>query len=164
MEIFCGSSQPFKQRRGAPSLMSDKVLTTTLSGEKVSTTGVTQGNLELNLPLILLIHTKHKNKMKSQTDLTSSFIEEELVHWVDKAKYVWLKVDQLPINIVRNGWNQRCVGNGNTARRSLSWSWCLNVTDKQALETITLNCVWPGLHYFSLCCEIWSIYLSRTFK
>ena len=50
MEIFCGSSQPFKQRRGARSLMSDKVLTATLSGEKVSTTGVTQGNLELALP------------------------------------------------------------------------------------------------------------------
>ena len=40
--------RPFLQ--GAPSLMFYRVLRATLSREKVSTTGVTQGNLELTLP------------------------------------------------------------------------------------------------------------------
>ena len=35
--------------RWAPSLMSDRILNVTLSGKKVSTTGVTQGNLKLSL-------------------------------------------------------------------------------------------------------------------
>ena len=50
MEAFCGKSQRVKPVdcfcRGAPSLMSDRILNVTLS-EEVSTTGVTQGNLKL---------------------------------------------------------------------------------------------------------------------
>ena len=46
VEIFCGSSQPF----GAPSLMFDRILTATLSGDKISTTGVKQEYLEFALP------------------------------------------------------------------------------------------------------------------
>ena len=43
--------------------------------EEVSTTGVTQENLELPCLLIFLIHIKQKNnKMKSWTDPTSSFL------------------------------------------------------------------------------------------
>ena len=64
VELFCGNSLRVKAigyfRREAPSLMFDGELNVTLSEEKVSTTGVTQGNLELLLRLILLIHTKHK--------------------------------------------------------------------------------------------------------
>ena len=52
MELFCTSSQRSKSvgcvRRGAPSLMFNGILNVTLSGE-VSTTGVTQGNLEFSL-------------------------------------------------------------------------------------------------------------------
>ena len=61
--------------REAALLMFDRVQNATLSEEKVSTNGVTQGNLELLLPPnSSLIHTKHKyNKMKSWTDFTSSF-------------------------------------------------------------------------------------------
>ena len=40
LAVFC---------RGAPSLMFDGILNVTLSEEKVSTTGVTQGNIELLL-------------------------------------------------------------------------------------------------------------------
>ena len=41
--------------------------------------------------LILLIHTKHKNnKMKSCTDLMSSFPLSRFIHWVDKTKNMWL--------------------------------------------------------------------------
>ena len=43
---------------GVPTLMFDGVLNTTLS--EVSTTGVTQENLELPCLLVLLIHTKHE--------------------------------------------------------------------------------------------------------
>ena len=58
---------------GAPSLIIDRVLNVTLSEKKVSTTGITQGYLELLL-LILLIYTKHKYKiMKSWTDPTPSY-------------------------------------------------------------------------------------------
>ena len=53
MESFCGNSKRVKVagcfRRGAASLMFDGILNVTLS-EEVSTTGVTQGNLELPLP------------------------------------------------------------------------------------------------------------------
>ena len=43
------------------SLMFDKILNATLSEEKVSTTRVTQGNLELPLCFVLLlIYTKRK--------------------------------------------------------------------------------------------------------
>ena len=52
-EFFCGNSLRVKVvgcfRRGAPSLMFDGILNVTLSEEKVSTTGVTQRNLELLL-------------------------------------------------------------------------------------------------------------------
>ena len=55
MELFCGNSLHVKAvgcfRRGVPSLMFDGILNVTLSMEKVSTTGVTQGNLELLLRL-----------------------------------------------------------------------------------------------------------------
>ena len=51
---FCGNSQRVKAvgcfHGGAVSLMFDKILNATLSEEKVSTTRVTQGNLELPLP------------------------------------------------------------------------------------------------------------------
>ena len=50
---FCGNSQRVKAvgcfRGGAVSLMFDKILNATLSEEKVSTTRVTEGNLELPL-------------------------------------------------------------------------------------------------------------------
>ena len=53
MERFCGNSLRVKTvgcfRSGAPSLMFDGILNVTLSEEKFSTTGVTQGNLELLL-------------------------------------------------------------------------------------------------------------------
>ena len=64
VELFCGNSLRVKAigyfRREAPSLMFGGELNVTLSEEKGSTTGVTQGNLELLLRLILLIYTKHK--------------------------------------------------------------------------------------------------------
>ena len=47
-------------RGGAVSLMFDRILNATLSEEKVSTTNVTQGNIELPLSPNSLIHTKHK--------------------------------------------------------------------------------------------------------
>ena len=50
---FCGNSQRVKAvgcfRRGAVSLMFDRILNATLSDEKVSTSRVTEGNLELPL-------------------------------------------------------------------------------------------------------------------
>ena len=53
MELFCGNSLCVKAvgciRSGAPSLMFDGILIVSLS--EVSTTGVTQGNLELLLRL-----------------------------------------------------------------------------------------------------------------
>ena len=56
MELFSGNSLRAKIvgcfRRGGPSLIFDGILNVTLSGEKVSTTGVTQctqGNVELLL-------------------------------------------------------------------------------------------------------------------
>ena len=53
MELFCGISLGVKAvdcfSRGAPSLMFDGILNVTLSKKKVSTAGVTQGNLELLL-------------------------------------------------------------------------------------------------------------------
>ena len=53
VELFCGNSLCVKTvcffRRGAPSLMLDGILNVTLSEEKVSTIGVTQGNLALFL-------------------------------------------------------------------------------------------------------------------
>ena len=53
MELFCGKSLRVKAvgcfHRGALSMMFDGILNVTLSEEKVSITGVTQGNLELLL-------------------------------------------------------------------------------------------------------------------
>ena len=53
MELFCGNSLCAKAVccfcRGAPSLMFDGILNVNLSEEKVSTTGVIQGDLELLL-------------------------------------------------------------------------------------------------------------------
>ena len=77
MELFRRNSQRVKPagcfRRGALSLMLDKILNVTLS-EELTTTGVSRRNLELPLPPHLLIHIKHKsNKMKSWMDPTSSF-------------------------------------------------------------------------------------------
>ena len=50
---FCGNSQHVKAvgcfRGGAVSLMFDRILNAILSEEKVSTTRVTEGNLELPL-------------------------------------------------------------------------------------------------------------------
>ena len=69
---------------------------------EVSTTGVTQKNLELPCLLILLIHTKHKT-IRSNLGLTPRLysLEGELIHWVDKAKSVCLTVRQFPI---KAGW------------------------------------------------------------
>ena len=54
--------------RGAPSLMFARILNATLS-EKVSTTGVTQDNLELPLlPNSLDLHQTQNSKMKFWTD------------------------------------------------------------------------------------------------
>ena len=54
VELFCGYSQRVKVvghfRRRTPSLMFDRILNATLSEEKVSTTVVTQGNIEFPLP------------------------------------------------------------------------------------------------------------------
>ena len=77
VELSCGSSQRVKVAgcfcRKAPSLMFDVVLNATLSEEKVSTTGVTQENLELPLPPNSLdSYQKQNSKMKSWTDPTSS--------------------------------------------------------------------------------------------
>ena len=53
LEFLCGNSLRVKAvgcfHRGAPSLMFDGILNVALSEEKVSTTGVTQGNIELLL-------------------------------------------------------------------------------------------------------------------
>ena len=53
MDLFCINKQRVKPvgclRTGAPSLMFGRILNVTLS-EDVSTTGFTQGNLELPLP------------------------------------------------------------------------------------------------------------------
>ena len=53
MELFCKNSQRVKPvgcfRRRTPSLIFDVILNVTLFEEKVSSTGVTQGNLELLL-------------------------------------------------------------------------------------------------------------------
>ena len=62
---FCGNSQRVNAvgcfHGGAVSLMFDKILNATLSEEKVSTTRITQGNLELPLCFVLLlIYTKRK--------------------------------------------------------------------------------------------------------
>ena len=54
VELFCGNSLRVKAfgcfRRGASSLMFDGILNVTLSEENISTTGVTQANLEILLP------------------------------------------------------------------------------------------------------------------
>ena len=80
VEIFCKNSHRIKTvlcfRKGAASLMFDGVQNATLSEENVSTTVVTQGNLELPLPLNSLdLHEKMKkmNQMKFWTSPTSSF-------------------------------------------------------------------------------------------
>ena len=50
MELFCGNNPRVKPvHTGAPLLMFDGILNVTLS-EEFSTTGVTQGNIELPLP------------------------------------------------------------------------------------------------------------------
>ena len=53
VQLFCGNSQHVNPvdcfRRGVPSLMFDGFLYVTLC-EEISTTGITQGNLELPLP------------------------------------------------------------------------------------------------------------------
>ena len=53
MEFICGNSPHVKAvscfHREAPSLMFDRILNVTLPEDKVSTTGVTQGNLKLLL-------------------------------------------------------------------------------------------------------------------
>ena len=54
--------------------MSEGILNVTLS-EEVSTTGVTEGNLELPLPPNLLTPRLY-------------FLKRELIHWVDKTKNV----------------------------------------------------------------------------
>ena len=77
MGIFCRSSQRVKAvscfLRTAPSLMFGEIINATLFEEKFSTTGVTQENFELPLPLhSIYLHQTQYNKMKSWTDPTSS--------------------------------------------------------------------------------------------
>ena len=72
--------------RKAPSLIFDRILNASLS-KKVSTTRVTQENLELLLPPNSLdSHQTENNKMKFWT--APRFYSLELTHWVDKAKTV----------------------------------------------------------------------------
>ena len=66
MELFCENSQRVKSvvcfRRGAPSLMFDRILNVFLP-EEVSTIGVTEGNLELPLPPNSLdLHQRQKTQ------------------------------------------------------------------------------------------------------
>ena len=67
MEPFCRNSQLVEPvgcfRRGVLSLMFDGILNVTLS-EKVSTTGVTQGNLELPL----LSNSLNSHQTQNQSD------------------------------------------------------------------------------------------------
>ena len=77
VDFFCGNILRVKAvdrfRKGAPWLMFDGILNVTLSEEKVFTTGVTQGNLELFL---------------SSKSPRPHFLEGKLIHLVEKAKYV----------------------------------------------------------------------------
>ena len=74
--------------RRALSLMFGRILNATLS-EKVSTTRVTQENLELPLPPNSLdSHQTENNKMKFWTAPRFYSLEGELTHWTDKAKIV----------------------------------------------------------------------------
>ena len=101
--LFSRNSQRVKAvgcfRGGAMSLMFDRILNATLSEEKFSIFGVTQGNLKLLLPTDSL---KHKT-IRWYLGLTPClhFLEEELIHLVDNAKNVWLIVGQLP---KKSGW------------------------------------------------------------
>ena len=74
--------------RGAPSLMFDGIPNVTLSEEKVSTTGVTQGNLEL----LLCPNSPDSHQTQIQEDLGLTplphLLEGELIHLIDKAKKV----------------------------------------------------------------------------
>ena len=66
--------------------MFDGILNATLS-EMVSTTGVTQENLELSLPLHSLdSHQTQNIKMKFWNDPRFYSNDGELTYWVDKAK------------------------------------------------------------------------------
>ena len=100
--LFCGSSQRVKAtgcfRGGAPLLMFDRILNATLSEEGVSATGINSQCLQ-----ILLIHTKHKT-IKSYLRLTPRFhfLEEALIHWVDKVKCVTSRA------VVHKNWMMRC--------------------------------------------------------
>ena len=76
--LFSRNSQRVKAvgcfRGGAMSLMFDRILNATLSEEKVSIFGVTQGNLKLLLPTDFLdSYQTQNNKMISWTDAMSSF-------------------------------------------------------------------------------------------
>ena len=68
VELFCRSSLRIKAvscfRRGVPSLMFDGILNVTLSKEKVSTTWVTQGNLEL----LLRVNSPDSHQTQIQED------------------------------------------------------------------------------------------------
>ena len=105
-EFFYGNSLSVKViscfHRGAPSLMLGGILNATLS--EVSTTGVTQWNLEL------LLRPNSPDSYQTQIQeyqildwlhVLISLIEGELIYLVDKAKNVWLIVGQLPI---KAGW------------------------------------------------------------
>ena len=76
MELFCGNNLRVKAvgcfGKGAPSFMFDQILNVTPSEEKVSITGVTQGNLELLLRPNSPDSQKHKYK--------------NMKFWTDKAK------------------------------------------------------------------------------
>ena len=69
--------------------MFDRILTATLSKEKISTTGVTQGNLELLLPPVSP-DSPQTNTIRCKLGLAthSHFREGELIHWVVKGENV----------------------------------------------------------------------------
>ena len=78
MELFCGNSQRVMAIdcfcRGVPSLMFDGVQNVALSEEKVSTTAVTQGNLEILLaPNSIDLHQTKKQQDEILDCPSSSF-------------------------------------------------------------------------------------------
>ena len=86
MGYFCRNSQHVNVVvcfcRGAPSLIFYGILSATLSNEKISTTGVTQWNLELPPPPFPPVLFLHNLGLAPRPH----FLEGELIHWVGMAK------------------------------------------------------------------------------
>ena len=92
VEPFSGNIQHVKAVgcfcRGTWPLMFDRILTATLSKEKISATGVTQGNLELLPPVSPDSHQTNTIRYKLGLTTHSHFREGELIHWVVKGENV----------------------------------------------------------------------------